>query len=419
MTETPSDTATAPTKTLIFMFVTVLLSMVGFGIIIPIMPQLMMEVTNTNVSQAATYGGLVTMVYALAQFVTSPILGGLSDRYGRRPVLLLSPTFYSLDFLLLALAPNFAWLFVARALSGATAATYATANAVIADVSPPEKRSANFGLIGAGFGLGFIIGPVIGGFLAEYGTRVPFFAASAIGALNVLFGYFVFPETLKEKRTFSWKRANPLGSLMSVSNYKYVPMVLSAIFLIQFAYNSLPAVFAYFAEFSYGWSPLDIAWALAFVGLTSAIVQGGLTRKLIPMLGEARAVLLGAGCLAASFVGYSFFSPGGGAIYFWIAVGSFGGLVMPSMQTIMTTAAPKDGQGELQGAVASVMSLAMMTSPLIMTRMFTAYTDEVGAVVPGAPLVLGTACILAAMVPFALIVFRPKADAQASPGASA
>jgi len=401
------------------MFITVLLSMIGFGIIIPIMPTLLMEVTGESVSQAASYGGLVTMVYALAQFVTSPILGGLSDRYGRRPVLLLSTTFYSLDFLLLALAPSFGWLFVARALSGATAATYATANAVIADVSPPEKRSANFGLIGAGFGLGFIIGPVIGGSLAEFGTRVPFFAAAAIGAVNVVFGYFVFPETLKEKRDFSWRRANPFGSLASVSRYKFVPMVLVAIFLIQFAYNSLPAVFAYFAQYTYQWSPLDISWALAFVGLTSAIVQGGLTRKLIPLVGEPRAVLIGATSMALSFIGYSFLSPAGSWLYFWIAVGSFGGLMMPSMQAIMTTAAPEDGQGELQGAVASVMSLAMMTSPLIMTRIFTAYTDDVGPVIPGAPLVLGTVCILAAMVPFALIVFRQKPDAQASPGASA
>ncbi|GGY42977.1 tetracycline resistance MFS efflux pump [Parvularcula lutaonensis] len=402
------------------MFITVLLSMIGFGIIIPIMPALLMDVTGENISGAAALGGWLYFVYALAQFIMSPIMGALSDRFGRRPVILISLTFYSLDFLLMALAPNYAWLVIARFLSGATAATYSTANAVIADVSPPEERSANFGMIGAAFGLGFIIGPVLGGLFAEIDVRAPFFAASALGAVNVLFGYFALPETLKQKRPFNWLRANPLGSVWSVGRHGIVLTVLGAYFLMQFAHNALPAVFAYFAKFQFQWSELDISLALAYVGLTAAIVQGGLTRKLIPVLGEARSVLVGATAMTVSFIGYAFFSPDGGFLYLWITVGALGGLMMPAMQGIMSHAVPADSQGELQGAIASVMSLTMMTSPLLMTNIFSRYTDSEGVIFPGAPLVLGAILIVLSMIPFAVIVFKARRVAgQASPGVSA
>ncbi|NNU15245.1 TCR/Tet family MFS transporter [Parvularcula sp. ZS-1/3] len=413
-------TLPSPRAALTFMFITVLLSMIGFGIIMPILPQLLMEVTGENVSQAATYGGVLYFVYALAQFFMSPVMGGLSDRYGRRPVLLISLAFYALDFLLMALAPTYAWLVVARFLSGATSATYSTANAVIADISPPEKRSGNFGLIGAAFGLGFIIGPLVGGLFATIDVRAPFYAAAALGAMNFVFGFFFFPETNFKKRPFSLARANPFGSLWSVTRVRIVMVVLGAYFLMQFAHNSLPAVFSYFAVQKYGWSGLDIGFALAFVGVTAALVQGGLTRTLIPKIGEPRAVLIGATSMTISFIGYAFFAPTGMWIYVWIAVGALGGLMMPAMQGLMSSAIPADSQGELQGAIASVMSLTMMTSPLVMTRIFTEYTDSEGIVFPGAPLLLGGICIMASMIPFAVIVSRAnRKEAQASPGVSA
>lgn len=411
----------AQSPALLFMFITVLLSMVGFGIIMPVMPDLMTEVTGKSVSEAASFGGILYFAYAMAQFVMSPVLGGLSDRFGRRPVLLVSLFAYSIDFLILAMAPTFTWLVIARAFSGATAATYSTANAAIADVSPPEKRSANFGLMGAAFGLGFIIGPAIGGFFGEIGTRAPFYAAAAVGFANFIFGFFAFPETLKEPRPFNIARANPFGSLWSVSRYGIVLIVLVAVFLIQFAYQALPSVFSYFAKFKFDWTPAEIGYALTFVGVTSAIVQGGLIRVLMPRLGEPRAVLLGAVSMVISFCGYAFFSPSGIYIYLWIAVGGLGGLMLPAMQGMMSTAVPSNSQGELQGAVASVMSLTMMFGPLVMTNIFTRYTDGSGSVFPGAPLILSALLIASAMVPFSILVLRNRRAAQAeasSPGVS-
>lgn len=418
MTETQTG-APAPKHALLFMFITVLISMVGFGIIMPVMPALLTDVTGLGVSAAASYAGILYLVYALAQFVMSPVLGGLSDRFGRRPVLLLSLVFYGLDFLLMAVAPSFAWLVVARLLAGATAATYSTANAVIADVSPPEKRSANFGLLGAAFGLGFIFGPILGGLFSNIDPRAPFYAAAALGFANAVFGYFAFPETIKQRRPFSLLRANPIGSLWSVSRYGMVRTVLIAYFLMQFAHNALPAVFPYFATYAFDWNAFDISFALAFVGLMAAGVQAGLTRRVIPAIGEPRAVLVGASALTISFLGYAFLSPTGLYVYLWIAVGSLSGLMMPAMQGIMSSSVPGDGQGELQGAIGSVMSITMMTSPLIMTRIFTVYTDGDGLDLPGAPLVLGAICILLSMIPFWAIVARSRRETQASPGLSA
>jgi DHA1 family tetracycline resistance protein-like MFS transporter len=412
--------APSPRLTLTFTFITVLLSIIGFGIVIPVMPELLVEVTGKDVSGAASLGGWLYFTYALAQFVMSPVLGGLSDRFGRRPVILLSLLAYSADFLLMALAPSYFWLVVARFLSGATAATYSTANAIVADITPPERRSANFGLLGAAFGLGFIIGPVIGGIFGEYGTRAPFLVASGIGALNVVFGFFALPETLKTKRDFKIARANPVGSLLSVGRFAIVRTVLVSYFLMQFAHHALPAVFAYFAKFKYGWTPLEIGYALTFVGVSAAIVQGGLTRKIIPAIGEPRAVLLGATAMMVSFAGYAFYSPTGAWIYVWILVGSLGGLMMPAMQGIMSTAISSDGQGELQGAISSVMSLTMMSSPLLMTAIFAYFTSgEAGIVFPGAPLALSLVCLAASMVPFLLIVRKTQQRAHASPGVSA
>lgn len=404
-----------------FLFVTVLLDIIGLGIIIPVLPTLLTELTGKSVSEVAPMGGVLLLVYALMQFIMSPIIGGLSDRFGRRPVILLSLLGYSIDFMIMALAPTYFWLFLGRVMSGAFAATYATANAFIADISPPEKRAANFGLLGAAFGIGFIIGPGLGGWLGEIGPRVPFFVASGVAFINFVYGFFILPETLpKEKRRkFNIKRANPVGSLYQMRLYPIVLGVLLTFFLMQFSHNSLPAIWSYFAEEKFSWSPRDIGTSLMFVGFTSAIVQGWLTRIYIPKLGERRSVYLGITAMVISFLGYAFFTPTGAWVYLWIVVGAAGGFMMPAMQGLMSRATPEDAQGELQGAIASTMSITMITSPLTMTLIFSYFTRE-GAPVyfPGASFLAAAIILALCVIPFSLTmrdsVLRAKKETAAA-----
>ncbi|WP_031553715.1 TCR/Tet family MFS transporter [Parvularcula oceani] len=393
----------APRAAILFIFITVLMSIVGFGIIIPVMPELIMELTGRTEAGAAQLQGYLLGVYGLMQLIMSPVLGALSDRFGRRPVILTSVAAYSLDFLLMALAPTYAWLFLGRTLSGATAATYATANAFIADVSPPEKRAGNFGLLGAAFGLGFIVGPALGGWLGDIDTRLPFFAASGVAFMNFLFGLFVLPETLRKerRRRFEWRRATPLGGLRSVGRHPVVLGVLAAYFLMQLAHGALPAIWAFFGAEKFGWGPREIGLSLAFVGVTAALVQGGLTRVMIPRIGQQRAVYLGMATMTASFLGYAFATPSGAWVYLWIVVGAFGGFMMPAMQALMSAATPETEQGELQGAIASVMSITTVVSPLVMTQVFYAFTRPgADTYFPGAPMLLAAVVLALALLPF-------------------
>ncbi|WP_425409460.1 TCR/Tet family MFS transporter [Hyphococcus sp.] len=359
-----------------FIFITVLLNMIGFGVIMPVMPQLIMEVTGEDVSHAAKWGGYLTVVYALMQFIMMPIIGGLSDRFGRRPVLLTSLAAYSFDFLIMALAPVIGVILVARVLAGAFAATFSTANAYIADISPPEKRAANFGLIGAAFGLGFIIGPAIGGFLGDqYGPRAPFFFVAAMGALNFMFGLFVLPETLKpeNKRKFEWKRANALGSFKQFAQYPIMLPVAGVLFLSQIAHWTYPSVWAYYATEKYAWSEIAIAASLSYVGLTAAIVQGGLTRIIIPKIGERASALFAMSVTAVAYCLFAFASSGW-MIYAIITFSALGGLAQPALQGIMSRTIPANAQGELQGAIAAVMSISMVIGPFVMTQLFSAFS---------------------------------------------
>lgn len=401
-----------------FVFITVLLSMIGMGVVIPVMPALLNELTGATEARAAVLNGYLLTVYAIMQFFMSPILGALSDRFGRRPVLLTSLFAYGIDFALMAIAPTYAWLFLGRMLAGAFAATYAVSSAFIADVSPPEKRAANFGLIGAAFGLGFIIGPAIGGRLGDIDPRLPFMLASGIAFANFTFGYFVFPETLaKEKRRkFDWRRANPLGGLISVGKHPIVLGVLGAFFLMQLSHNALPGIWAFFTKEKFAWSETDIGNSLAFVGVTAALVQGVLTRRIIPIVGETNAVLIGMCAMVASFLGYAFFTPSGGFVYLWISVGALGGFIMPGMQTIMSRATPEDAQGELQGAIASLMSITLGTSPLLMTHVFQQFTRD-GAPVyfPGAPWVVSASVLALALIPFWLTMRKVPATPKPAP----
>lgn len=399
-----------------FIFLTVFIDMIGLAIIIPVMPQLIMELTGEPLAQAARYGGMLLLIYAAMQFFMSPVIGNLSDRFGRRPVLLLSLLGYSIDYTIMGLAPALSWLFIGRMFSGAFAATYATANAYVADISTPENRAGNFGILGAAFGLGFIIGPVIGGFLGEISPRAPFFAAAALAFLNFLYGFFVLPETLpKEKRRkFQWRRANPLGSLLQMRVHPIVIGILGALFLVQLAHMSLPAVWSYFSIEKFGWSERDIGFSLAYVGLTSALVQAGLTRKVVPLIGEVRAASLGIFAMALTLLAYAF-AQAGWQVYVALTIGAISGFIMPSFMAVMSKCLPENEQGELQGAIASVQAIVMIITPLGMTQIFAYFTEaDTPLYFPGAPFFLGAILAALALPIFFAAVAARRSEAPAA-----
>lgn len=380
-----------PKAALGFIFITLIFDVIGFGIIIPIVPELIMELIEGEVSNASVYGGLLTFSYAIMQFLFAPILGGLSDQYGRRPVLLISLFGFAIDYLLVVWAPTIGWLFLARAISGISGASMTTASAYIADISEPEKRAQNFGLIGVAFGLGFIIGPVIGGFLGEYGTRVPFLAAAGLTFVNFLYGYFILPESLdaENRRPFSWKRANPLGSLFQLRKYPIILGLIAALFFVHFASHSTQSIWTFYTILKFDWNPRMIGLSLGFVGLMVALVQGVLIRRIIPKIGEQKAIYTGLSLYLIGFILFAFASEGWMMFVFTIPY-ALSGLSGPSMQSIMTRQVPANSQGELQGAITSVISLTTAFAPPVMTGLFYQFTQESASVFfPGAPFLLG------------------------------
>lgn len=407
---------------IIFIFITVLLNMIGLGVIMPVMPQLIQSVTHGDLADAAQWGGLLTFSYAAVQFLMMPIIGGLSDRYGRRPVLLCSLAAYTLDFFVMAIAPTITMILIARLLAGAFAATFSTANAYIADITPPEKRAANFGLMGAAFGLGFIIGPGIGGVLGDfYGPRAPFYFVASLGAANFIFGYFFLPETLapESRRPFEWKRANAFGNFIQLKKFPALIPIAGAVFLYQLAHWAFPSVWSYFAEERFAWSPSQIGVSLMLVGFSAALVQGGLTRIIIPKIGERNAVLFGTTIAFVSYFGFAFVGSGA-AVYGLIAFSALAGVTQPALQGIMSRKIPKDAQGELQGAIAAIASLSMVLSPPVMTQIFAAFSAPekpivvfglllsqtgTGVYFPGAPFFCAGLIVVFAFVPIA-IAFR-------------
>jgi len=379
-----------------FIFVTILLNMIGFGVIMPVMPKLIMEVTGEGVAHAAQWGGYLSVVYAIMQFFMMPVMGALSDRYGRRPVLLGSLGAYSIDFLLMALAPSMALLLAARMLAGAFAATFSTANAYVADITPPEKRAANFGLMGAAFGLGFIIGPGIGGLLGDHlGPRAPFYFVAALGAINFCYGLFFLPETLRpeNRRTFDWRRANALGSFNQFRSYPAILPVAIVILLYQLAHWAFPSIWAYYAEARFDWSPSEIGVSLMAVGAAAALVQGGLTRVVVRRFGERRTAIFALSVATASHVAYALASKGW-MIYPLVLVGALSGFTLPALQSIMSRALPANAQGELQGAIGAINGLAMIVSPWLMTQIFSAFIK------PGEPIAIGGLTLLPHGTPF-------------------
>ena len=358
-----------------FIFITLLIDIIGFGIIIPILPQLIQSLTHGTVSEASRYGGLLIFAYSLMQFIFSPIIGNLSDQYGRRPVLLCSLFGFGIDYLFLAFAPSIGWLFVGRLIAGVTGASITTGSAYISDISTPEKKAQNFGMIGAAFGLGFIIGPVLGGQLAHFGVRWPFIGAAILSLINWLYGFFVLPESLakENRRSFEWKRANPVGSLKMLNKYPVIAGLVISITLIYIASHSVQTTWSYITIEKFGWSPTMIGYSLGVVGVCVAIVQGVLIRRIIPKLGLEKSVYIGLALYAIGFILFAYASQTW-MMYAFTAIYCMGGIAMPSIQGIISTHVPPNEQGELQGALTSLMSATSIIGPLIMTNIFAYFT---------------------------------------------
>lgn len=377
--------------TLVCILITILLDMVGLGIIVPVLPELIDQVTDGGVGDAAVIGGYLVFVYALMQFVFSPVLGNLSDRFGRRPVLLLSLVGLTADYLMMGLAPVVAFLYIGRVLSGISGAAVATATAYIADITPPDKRAQRFGLIGAAFGLGFIIGPVIGGELGEFGPRVPFFAAAGLAFANFLFGLFVLPESLPKdrRRPFNLKRANPFGALLALKRYPVVLWLLLSLFLLSLAGQAFPSVWNFFTIEVVNFSSSQIGRALGAFGVGFAISQAFLIAPLVKRVGEWTTVLIGLTAAVIAFTGTAFVHTSFG-LYGFLMVGAFSGLAAPAMNGLLSRQVPDDGQGELQGAVNAANSLAAIIGPLAATQIFSYFTHidkTTPGYFPGAPFI--------------------------------
>ncbi len=381
---------------LIFIFITVLIDMAGFGIIMPILPDLIRELTGKDLAGASYYAGVLLFAFAGMQFICAPLVGNLSDRFGRRPVLLFSLAGFSINYALMAFAPSFTWLLVGRLVAGAFGATFATAGAFIADVSTPEKRAANFGLIGAAFGVGFILGPVLGGLLAGYGLRAPFFAAAILAMTNFVYGVLVLPETLtlEKRRKFEWRRANPLGAL---AHLQMRPVVLAMAWVMLFfgiANQVYPSVWAFYTQEKFGWTPLDIGISLGVVGLVFGLGQALVTRWAIPRFGEVRSALIGLVVMVFSYTAYALVTTGW-QLYVVIAASFLSGLINPAIQGIMSNRTSESEQGELQGALASIAALGALIGPVIFTSLFGIFSAKDKVVYfPGAPF-LGAAIMAA------------------------
>lgn len=382
---------------LIFIFITLLIDIIGLGIIIPVLPSLIRELTGGTLSDASVYGGWMLFAYSLMQFLCAPIMGGLSDRYGRRPVLLASLFGFGLDYLFLAFAPSLGWLFVGRVIAGIMGASFTTAAAYIADVSTPETRAQNFGIIGAAFGLGFIIGPLLGGLLEEFGSRVPFMVSAGLSLLNWLYGFFILPESLKpeNRRKFEWSRANPISTLLNLKRYPVILGLVASLVLVYIAAHAVQTNWVYYTMEKFQWSAKTVGLSLAVVGFMFAVVQGGLIRIIIPRLGQQRSVYVGLGFTALGFILYALATETW-MMFAFTAVYCMGGIAGPALQGIISTQVPPNEQGELQGALTSLMSVTSIAGPPLMTTTFAIFTRHDGsAYLPGAPMLLGAAlCII-------------------------
>ena len=383
-----------------FIFITMLIDITGWGIIIPVIPKLIQELIHGDISEAAKVGGWLTFAYAIMQFLFAPLVGNLSDRYGRRPIILISLFTFSLDYLLLAFAPTISWLFVGRIIAGVSGASITTASAYIADVSTPENRAKNFGMIGAAFGLGFIIGPVIGGLLGQYGSRVPFYAAAVLCLLNFLYGYFILPESLtkKNRREFDIKRANPIGAFKSLQKHPSLIGLMASIFILYVASHAVQSNWSYFTMYQFHWDEKMVGISLGVVGLLVGIVQGGLIRYINPKLGNEKSIYVG---MALYSIGMFLFAIATQSwmMFVFLIPYCLGGIAGPAMQAIISQQVPPNEQGEIQGTMTSLMSASTIIGPPLMSMVFYYFTHKDAPFqFAGAPFVLGGVLMIVSTV---------------------
>jgi DHA1 family tetracycline resistance protein-like MFS transporter len=387
-----------------FIFITLLLDVIGIGIIAPVMPKLITEMIHGTTSQASSYGGWLFFSYSVMQFLASPILGNLSDQYGRRPVLLFSLFGFGIDYLFLAFAPSIGWLFLGRIIAGITGASFTTATAYIADISTPEKKAQNFGMVGAAFGLGFIIGPVLGGLLGGFGSRVPFLVAAFLSLANWLYGYFILPESLslQHRRKFEWRRANPIGSLKFISKHPALLPLVFSYFFLYVSGNALNTTLSFYGMEKFNWTSKEIGISLGVVGIMVSIVQGLLIRKTSKILGHERSAYTG---ILFYMIGMVLFALAnqGWMMYAITVIYCLGGISGPSLQAIISNHIQPNEQGALQGALTSVVSISSIIGPPVMTNLFSYCTrNKEGFYLPGAPFFLGALLMMIS----AIVVYK-------------
>ena len=397
---------------ILFLLFTVMLDAMGIGLIMPIMPDLIREVEGGTLSDAALWGGVLATMFAVMQFLFGPIFGNLSDAFGRRPVILISLFVMALDYLVMALAGSIWLLLVGRIVGGITSATHATANAYMADISKPADKAANFGLLGAGFGIGFVLGPLVGGLLGEFGTRAPFYAAAILAALNFTLGWFVLGETVTDKirRPFTWARANPFASFRAIAKLPGIRPLLFVYFIYSVALYVYPAIWSYFTQERFGWTPPIIGASLAIFGISMALVQGVAIRFALRWLGERQTVIWGQIVDFGAFGVLSFISSGMIALIM-TPISALGAVVAPALQGIMSRMVDDNAQGELQGVLSSVHALSMIVSPLMMASVFAVFSREGTAYyLPGAPFIVSMVLIVIGLVVF-IRCYTPEPDA--------
>jgi DHA1 family tetracycline resistance protein-like MFS transporter len=396
-----------------FIFITLLIDVMGWGLIIPVMANLIAQLKGIPVNQASTYGALLLSVFAITQFLFSPVIGNLSDRFGRRPVLLSSLLGFGIDYIILALAPTYGWLFVGRIIAGITGASFTTATAYIADISTDETSKAkNFGMIGAAFGLGFVLGPALGGLLATWGIRAPFYAAAALCLLNCLYGYFLLPESLSKenRRAFDWKRANPLGSLKFLTRHREIAGLAVSFFLIYLGSQAVQGNWNFFTIYRFNWSEKMVGISLAVVGVLVGAVQAGLTRVVNPKIGNEKSIYLGLSLYTMGLVLFAFATQGWMMFAFLIPY-CLGGICGPSLQSVISGHVPPNQQGELQGALTSLMSLTTIIGPLIMNSTFSYFTtDKAPFYFPGIHFLIGAVCMLSSVIIAYKVLSREKKE---------
>lgn len=398
-----------------FIFITLLVDVMGWGLIIPVMPKLISQLKGIPTNEASSYGALLLTAYAATQFLFAPLIGNLSDKYGRRPVLLFSLLGFAVDYLFLALAPKYEWLFLGRIIAGITGASFTTAAAYIADVSTPETRAKNFGVIGAAFGLGFVIGPALGGLLAGLGLRAPFYAAAILCLLNALYGFFVLPESLSKenRRPFKWAKANPVGSLLFLRSTKGIGGLAFSFFLIYLAAQAVQGNWNFYTEHLFHWSEGMVGASLAVVGLLVGAVQAGLTRVVNPLLGNEKSIYLGLFLYTAGLVLFGMATQSWMMFAFLVPY-CLGGIAGPALQATLARHVPPSQQGELQGALTSLMSLTTIIGPMIMNNLFTYFTSKKAPLyLPGIPFFLAAIFMLSSLVIAWQVLSRERKSAAA------